>query len=81
MCKCEEEQKARQQNECYLHELLLLLLPRADGISDGADLAEDGLRLLQLVARRAVGHLLVNPEGQSQTDNIKQRPGLSKCRL
>lgn len=48
----------------YLHELLFLLLPGADGISDGADLAEDGLRLLQFVAIRAVGHLLVDPGGR-----------------
>lgn len=47
----------------YLHEFLFLLLPGTDGVSDGADLAEDGLRLLQLVAIRAAGHLLVNPGG------------------
>lgn len=45
----------------YLHEFLFLLLTGADGVPDGADLAEDGLRLLQLVATRAVGHLKVDP--------------------
>lgn len=45
----------------YLHELLLLPLAAADGIPDGAHLAQDGLRILQLVARRAARHLLVNP--------------------
>lgn len=54
------------QESFYLHEFLFLLLPGADGVSDGADLAEDGLRLLQLVAIRAVGHLLVNPGGQEE---------------
>lgn len=48
----------------YLHEFLFLLLTRADGVSDGADLREDGLRLLQLVAIRAVGDLLVDPGDQ-----------------
>lgn len=57
----------------YLHEFLLLLLPRADGVSDGADLAEDGLRLLQLVAIRAVGHLLVNPGGQEEWAEPERR--------
>lgn len=48
----------------YLHELLLLPLAAADGVPDGAHLAQDGLRVLQLVARRAVRHLLVDPGGQ-----------------
>jgi len=54
----------------YLHEFLFLLLPSADGVSDGADLAEDGLRLLQLVAIRAVGHLLVDPVGGGGGDVV-----------
>lgn len=49
----------------YLHKFLFLLFTRADGFSDGADLTEDGLRLLELEAIWAVGHLLVNPGGQS----------------
>ncbi len=57
----------------YLHEFLFLLLPRADGISDGADLTKDGLRLLQLVARWAVGHLLVNPGGQEEGTQAVRR--------
>lgn len=48
----------------YLHEFLFLLLTRADGVPDGADLREDGLCLLQLVAIRAVGDLLVDPGDQ-----------------
>lgn len=49
-----------------LQEFLFLLLPRADGVPDGADLAENSLCLLQLVAIRAVGHLLVNPGSQGE---------------
>lgn len=48
----------------YLHELLFLLLPAADGVSDGAHLLQDGLCLLLLVAMRTVGHLLVDPAGR-----------------
>lgn len=54
---------SRLPTQVYLHELLLLPLPGADGVADGAHLAEDGLGLLQPVTGRAVGHLLVDPGG------------------
>lgn len=50
----------------YLHELLLLLLATADSVPDGAHLAQDGLGVLQLVARRATRHLLVDPGGSER---------------
>lgn len=53
----------------YLHELLLLLFSGADGVSNGADLVEDGLRVLQLVAGWAVGYFLVNPGGQKEEEH------------
>lgn len=56
----------------YLHELLLLLLPGADGVPDGAHLAEDGLRLLHLVAIRAAGHFLVDPGGEEGEEAGRQ---------
>lgn len=55
----------------YLHQLLFLLLAGADGVSDGAHLRQDGLRLLQLVAIRAVGDLLVDPGGQREDSRKK----------
>lgn len=55
----------------YLHQLLLLLLTGADGVSEGAHLRQDGLRLLQLVAIRAVGDLLVDPGGQREESRKK----------
>lgn len=50
---------------------MFLLLTGADGVSDGADLRQDGLRLLQLVAIRAVGDLLVDPGGQREETREK----------
>lgn len=55
----------------YLHQLLFLLLTGADGVSEGAHLRQDGLRLLQLVAIRAVGDLLVDPGGQREESRKK----------
>lgn len=54
----------RRDRQLYLHQLPFLLLAAADGVPDGAHLGQDGLRLLQLVAMRAVGDLLVDPGGQ-----------------
>lgn len=58
----------------YLHELLLLPLAAADGVPDGAHLAQDGLRVLQLVARRAARHLLVDPGGQGRERDVSVLP-------
>lgn len=56
----------------YLHELLLLLLATADSVPDGAHLAQDGLGVLQLVARRAARHLLIDPGGSERGGNGRE---------
>ena len=46
----------------YLDEVLPLLLARADGLLDAAQLVEDGLGLVQLVVGLTAGHLPVDPD-------------------
>ncbi len=52
----------------YLHELLFLLLPRADDIFNGLHLLQDGLGFMQFVAMWGTGHFVINSdERQSKT--------------
>lgn len=48
----------------YLHELLFLLLPGADGVLDRLDFVQNGLRLMELEAVRRTGHLVIDPRGR-----------------
>lgn len=48
----------------YLHELLFLLLPRADGVPDGLNLVQDGLLIVKLDTVRRAGHLVVDSGGR-----------------
>lgn len=50
----------------YLDEVLPLLLAGADGLLDAAQLAADGLSLVQLVVCLTTGHLPVDPATASR---------------
>lgn len=66
----------------HLDEVLPLLLARADGLLDAAQLAEDGLSLVQLVVCLTAGHLSVDPARQEThiqiSANTQIQQGLSQ---
>lgn len=55
-------ERSRAVNESHLDEVLPLLLARADGLLDAAQLVEDGLGLVQFVVGLTGWHLTVDPK-------------------